>query len=388
MTADTRQNALYCGDPQMQFSNLFRRDAAGGYTALFRGRSVSWSYNTRVAIRAACDLLELQSGDEVLAPAYNCGSELDPLIDAGVSVRLYPVAEDLIANPDRIAPLITERTRAIYVTHYFGVIQPLLAELRTLCDRYGLRLIEDCALSLLSGATPAEGHTGDVAVFCFYKFVPVLGGGALVINAPDLNTTHPFSQPAPRKTVAKALARAGLANVLGPKRARGVLQALRGRDQVAVEPPSSDDPLEDIPGHYYFDPALRDAGMSAFAARPLRAFSVSETIASRQANWRRYRDILDGVAGARMLVPELTPTTCPLNVPVLVAGRDRVVQGLQKKGIDATPWWAGFNRNLDWTGQDEAMALKNDVLSLPLHQHLSDAHIDYIVSELNQELSA
>ena len=87
-----------------------------------------------------------------------------------------------------------------------------------------------------------------------------------------------------------------------------------------------------------------------------------------------------------MLLPELAPGTCPLNMPIMVEDRDRIVQQLQGRGIGATPWWAGFNRNLDWTGQDEAMAIKNHALAMPLHQYLSDAHIDHIVSVLKEAL--
>ncbi len=353
--------------------------------SLFRGRRMFPSYNTRVAIRAACDLLGLQPGDEVLAPAYNCGSEVDPLVHAGLSVRLFPVAQDLIADPARIEPLITPQTKVLYVIHYFGVIQPALAELRELCDRHGLRMIEDCALSLLSGAMPAEGRTGDVSVFCFYKFVPVLGGGALVINAPDLQTANPFTRPAPRKIVAKTLVRTGLTAVLGSTRAKGMVQAVKGKATAATEAPESNE-LEDIPGHYYFDPVLLSAGMSVFAARPLKSFSVSQAVSARRANWQIYRDLLAEIPGIRLLLPELAPETCPLNMPVLVADRDRVVQTLQGKGIGATPWWAGFNRNLDWSDQEEAMTLKNDALSLPLHQYLGAEHLDYIAAQLRAAL--
>ena len=372
----------------MTAARLVQRDPEGGFPALFADRRVFWSFNTRVAIRAACDLLGLQAGDEVLAPAYNCGSEVDPLINAGLAVRLYPVEKDLRADPAGIEPLITSRTRAIYVTHYFGMIQPELAALRVLCDRRGLRLIEDCALSLLSGANPAEGRTGDVAVFCFYKFVPVLQGGALVVNAPDLAAYTPFSQPAPRKTVAKTLVRAGLANVLGPARAQGIMRALRRPQPADAPDPADTDQLEDMPGHYYFDPALRGTRISAFAARPLQAFSVQGAIAARRANWQEYRDLLDGMADVRLLMPDLTPETCPLNMPVMVAGRDRVARALQARGISVTPWWAGFNRNLDWHGQTGAIALKDGVLSLPLHQFLGTAHLHHIVGQLRQVLSS
>lgn len=366
----------------MTAGSLWARDAQGGIPALFAGRQVHYAFQTRVAIHAACDVLGLQVGDEVLAPAYNCGSELDPLVHAGLKVRLYPVDADLRAAPARIEPLITNRTKAVYVIHYFGALQPDLAAVRALCDRHGLRMIEDCALSLLSGKTPAEGQTGDVSVFCFHKFVPVLQGGALVVNAPDLKAVNPFPRSAPGKTVVKTLARAGLAYVLGPFRSQRMMRRLRGplHAEMPREEPSG--ALEDMPGHYYFDPGLCGRGISAFAARSLRAFSVSDMIAARQRNWRRYCQHLSGMQGVRMLLPELGPHSCPLIMPVVVEERDRLARDLQARGIGATPWWAGFSRNLDWTGQYEAMTLKDTVLSLPLHQFLGDEHVDYIVSVL------
>lgn len=372
--------------------SLFRRDPEGGAMRLFAGRRAFWSFNTRVAIRAGCDILGLRPGDEILAPAYNCGSEVDPLIDAGLTVRLYPVGEDLRADPERIAPLITEATRALYVTHYFGLLQPDMAALRKLCDKRGLRMIEDCALSLLSGARPAEGRTGDVSVFCFHKFMPALEGGALVLNADDLEAEEPFPNPPPRRTVLRKSLRALLAGALGPARFQSAMRRVRGAP-AEVAPsgavgaaPSGADGLDDIPGHYYFNPSLRGARMSRVTERALRGFSAAKAISARRENWRRYRTLLDDVPGIRLLTPELAPETCPLNMPVIVAERDRVARALQARGIAATPWWAGFNRNLDWSGQAEAMALKNSVLGLPLHPPLRRAHLRHIVSALREVL--
>ncbi|SLN76044.1 UDP-4-amino-4-deoxy-L-arabinose--oxoglutarate aminotransferase [Ruegeria meonggei] len=366
----------------MTAGSFWARDAKGGIPALFADRRVHYAFQTRVAIRAACDVLGLQAGDEVLAPAYNCGSELDPLVHAGLKVRLYPVDADLLVAPERIEPLITNRTKAVYVIHYFGMLQPDLAAVRSLCDRHGLRMIEDCALSLLSGKAPAEGYTGDVSVFCFHKFAPVLQGGALVVNAPDLKVGNPFPRPAPGKPVVKTLARAGLANVLGPSRSQRMLRRLRGQRHEEAPCGAQPGALEDMPRHYYFDPGLCGRGISAFAARSLQAFSASGMIAARQRNWRRYCQHLNGMQGIRMLLPELGPHSCPLTMPVVVDERDHVARELQARGIGATPWWAGFSRNLDWMGQDGAMALKDTVLSLPLHQFLGDEHVDYIMSVL------
>lgn len=179
----------------MRAGSFWKQDVQGGIPALFANRHVHYAFQTRVAIRAACDVLGLQDGDEVLAPAYNCGSEIDPLVHAGLKVRLYPVGKDLRADPSRIEPLISDRTRAIYVTHYFGILQPELTALRTLCNSYGLRMIEDCALSLLSGESPAEGLMGDISVFCFHKFVPVPEGGGVGRECPGSEHGYAVSTP-------------------------------------------------------------------------------------------------------------------------------------------------------------------------------------------------
>jgi len=373
----------YCGDPPMKVGPLFSRDRNGGVPALFDGRDVHWSFNARVAIRAACDLLGLKTGDEVLAPAYNCGSELDPLFHAGLTVTLYPVGRDGVADPERIAARITPRTRAIYVTHYFGFLQPELDGIRALCDARGLRLIEDCALSLLSGVRPAEGRVGDVAVFCLYKFFPVLGGGALVINATDLDRSDPFRRAPPWRRVTKDLARSALKGTLGTERTRAALARLRrplrkGAPNAAL--PEAERP--DIPAHYYFDPALQDARISLFAARPIHAFDTTAAIAARRANWQRFQPLLADMPGAEPLFAALPPEVCPLSMPVLVADRNRIAAELQARGIAATPWWAGYNRRLNWAGLTDAAYLKDHVLSLPLHQFLGAEHVNHIVRTL------
>lgn len=370
--------------PSVTFRDFVDHDPYGGIPALFAGRNTSFSFNTRVAIRKACDILELRPGDEVLAPAYNCGSELDPLRHARLSIRLYPVDRRAHIDLHMIERMIGPRTRAIYLTHYFGFLQPEASALRALCDRHGLWLIEDCALSLLSGAQPAEGYAGDVAVFCFYKFFPTLGGGALVINNERLDSDIQFSGRVPARQIIKHVARAGLAMTLGEKRSAAVLRSIRrGRKldtSTLIQPSDS----QDMPAHYYFDPHLQDAPISLFAAKPLRAFNVYKTIAARRQNYRLYLEALSDIQGLKPLFPELPGDTCPLSMPVLTDNRDVLSATLIARGIPATSWWSGYNRYLDWTGCEDARYLKDHVISLPLHQYLEPAAIEYIARTLRR----
>ena len=61
-----------------------------------------------------------------------------------------------------------------------------MAALAELCRRRNMRLVEDCALALLSadGSLPL-GTAGDWAVFCLYKTLPLPNGALLVQNTPD-----------------------------------------------------------------------------------------------------------------------------------------------------------------------------------------------------------
>lgn len=364
---------------------------APGGMALFAGRRAALSFSTRVAIRRAVDLLGLKPGDEVLAPAWNCGSELDPFLAAGLTVRLYGadgVADGVgTVDPDALARQIGPATRAVYLIHYLGFLQPHAAAIRALCDARGLWLIEDCALSLLSTAASAEGRVegqdGHVALFCLYKFFPVLGGGVLVVNAPDLPDPAPFAKAPPWRPILRHGLRQAAVRLLGP----GGLSRLRRRP-VAAAPTAPAEGLPDMPGHYYFDPDLAERAISPGTLRAMAGMDPAAESATRRAGYARGLAALEGQAGLQPLFPRLTPGTVPLGLAVQVAPalRDGLVRALQAEGIAATPWWAGYHRGLDWgpqgAGQPGARALKDGIILLPLGAGIGAAEVDHAVARL------
>lgn len=376
---------------QPQASAIFEENGTtasnlGRVDDLFAGRRVHFTFNTRTAIRSACDALGLASGDEVLVPAYNCGSEVDPLLHAGLRATLYPVGCDLVADPDVIAKLISPRTRAVYVTHYFGLLQPRLAEIRALCDARGLRLMEDCALSLLSGPRPVEGRTGDVSFFCFHKFFSVPSGSALVINTDDLPLSPSFDRPPLRRPELKFLARWYLEATIGLDRLKKAKRTFRKASVDHTFEPSGIE--QDIPSHYYFDPDLMGRGMSGLTANVLRHVDLNAALQQRRQNWHIYRELLAQVPQAELLLPHLPHDICPHSMPVLIPNRDRIVAELQAAGFDVTAWWAGFHQGLDWTAAGGALTLKNNVLSLPLDPPLTQSDLVRIVGQMKATLAA
>lgn len=363
-------------DLRLALSALWRRSSDGGVleelSETLADRQIVPTANARAAIRAACDALCLRSGDTVLVPAYNCGSEIDALLDAGLRLLPYDQGPGLEADASHLADRIGPEVRALYVIHYFGHVQPQIAALRDLAFARGLKLIEDCALAL--GACSRDGPAGsfgDAAVFSLSKFFALAGGGVLAL--PQATSAPVFDQRGPGHPAARALARRLVQSVLG----EGGMNALRRirRRGVSVTPTMR----PDMPADYYFSPALRNAAMPALSAKLLSGSSLLEAAEARRVNHETLRAALTNL-------PELAakplPPACPPNLTVLVAERDRLAAALAEEGIAVSPWWAGYHRDFDWTDQRRAAWLKDHGLALPVHQGLNTAAMMRIAEAL------
>lgn len=129
-------------------------------------------------------------GDEVVTAA-NAGAYTST---AALAAGLVPRPADvdpttLLLTAETAAAQLTERTRAVVVTHLYGLLADV-APLRALCTEAGVALVEDCAQA--AGAVGSDGAAGtlaDVSTFSFFptKNLGALGdGGAVVTRRPEL----------------------------------------------------------------------------------------------------------------------------------------------------------------------------------------------------------
>lgn len=117
------------------------------------------------ALHSAYAALGLHDGQEVIAPAYTFHATTSPLFHLRAAPVLADCDENGNLDPDAAAEAITPRTRAIAVTHLWGV-PAHIHRLRELADTHGLALIEDGSHS--TGATVAGrpvGTFGNIAAF-------------------------------------------------------------------------------------------------------------------------------------------------------------------------------------------------------------------------------
>lgn len=96
------------------------------------------------AIYGMYEGLALQAGDEVIVPAYTFFATASPLLHTGAIPVFCDCNQDGNINPDEVAAHITPRTRAVVVTHMWGLPCDMDAIVQ-ICEQHGLILLEDCS---------------------------------------------------------------------------------------------------------------------------------------------------------------------------------------------------------------------------------------------------
>jgi dTDP-4-amino-4,6-dideoxygalactose transaminase len=139
------------------------------------------------ALELAALLLDLKPGDEVILPSFTFVSTANAFVLHGATPVFADVRPDTLnIDHDRIAQLVTERTRAIVVVHYAGVGCEMDA-ITPVAEAAGADVIEDNAHGLFgSYKGRVLGSFGRISTLSFHetKNFTCGEGGALVLNDP------------------------------------------------------------------------------------------------------------------------------------------------------------------------------------------------------------
>ena len=137
------------------------------------------------ALELAALLMDIQPGDEIIAPSYTFVSTVNPFILRGAKI-IFADSESATPNLDasKIESLITKKTRAIVPVHYGGVACDMDTIMK-LADKYKLLVIEDAAQAIDSFYKGKPlGSIGHMAAFSFHETKNIVSGegGLLVVN--------------------------------------------------------------------------------------------------------------------------------------------------------------------------------------------------------------
>ncbi len=346
----------------------------------FSAPGVQRFYLARAGVHHAIAELLARRPGVVLMPAYHHGVEVEAVRAAGAEVVFYRVDSEMRADLDDVRQkLRTRAARVLYVTHFVGFAQPMDA-LTGLAAAHGAKVLEDCALALLSRDPAGRplGALSDASVFCLYKTLPVPHGGLLV--APGLPRAA-----APRPPLASTLHHAaGLVLAHLELRGGALGRALR-RGARALARSTVDAGVENVQtGTMHLAPRDLALGASRLVERLLPRFDLEMVAVRRRRNFRRLAEALRDVVP--VVGAPLAPGCCPLFVPVRVPDKPRLNAALRARGIDAIDFWSRGDPRATEAEFPEAAALRRHVLELPCHQSLDDDDVDYVARAVKQSL--
>jgi len=345
----------------------------------FEEPGAHYLYSTRNGIYTVARMMGL-AGQEVLFPAYFCGVELDALLAAGVRPRFFPVHGRMRIDPDEVAAQIGPETKAIYLIHYAGFPGPV-EELKELCRNRGLRLIEDCALALLSclGAKPL-GSFGEAAVFCLYKTLPAPNGGVVLLRGGEPVNWLEGQRPS-LTSLAARLVPSLLMNLemRGSAGGRLLRQGVVGLGKAAVHTAGTE---RVGVGTQEFDPSHVGLGMSDCSRVVLKAQDFPAITGKRRNNYSHLLERLRGLSTP--IFGELPPGVCPLFYPLQVRNKKAVHAELMARGVEAINFWSLHHPLLPPGVFPEVDELRQTVLWLPCHQDLTESAIDRLAAVMHE----
>jgi len=164
---------------------IFRHQLADFHDVEFVTLCQSGTFAVELALRG----LRIGPGDEVIMAGYDFGGNFGAI----EAVRAKPVLVDVDESnwnldPRQLAGAISEKTRAVIVSHLHGGVVPM-REIRALADERGLFVIEDaCQMpgGIVEGRT--AGTWGDLGILSFggSKLLTSGRGGAILTNHEDV----------------------------------------------------------------------------------------------------------------------------------------------------------------------------------------------------------
>lgn len=141
------------------------------------------------AIRIALHLLGVGGGDEVILQGNTFIAAALAVLQTGATPVFAEPGEKFWLTAGSVEKEITDRTKAVIVTHLYGMTTPM-EPIAALCRKKGLLLIEDAAQA--HGAAyrgQKAGTVGDAGCFSFYPTKNLGGfgdGGAVFTKDPAL----------------------------------------------------------------------------------------------------------------------------------------------------------------------------------------------------------
>lgn len=321
-----------------------------GFAALLGSRHAVGVGTGTDAIFLALKALGIGAGDEVITMPSTFVATVGAIVATGARPVLVDVGDELVIDPAGVEAAITPRTRALLPVHWAGAPADL-PELQRIAEGRGIPLVEDSCQAIgaaVNGRT--AGTWGAMGCFSLHplKNLNVWGDGGVVVTDSD-----------------------ALATKLRLLRNHG----LSGRDTVTCWGYNSRlDTLQAVVGNHLLPRFQEITGRRIEVAARLDAG-------------------LADLAPALVLPPRRAHKRYVYHLYIALSERrDELLAFLQGHGIEAKvhypvplhlqPAAAGLGYGPGSFPRAEEQAGR--IITLPAHQHLSDAQVDFVIEKVRE----
>ena len=299
------------------------------------------------ALRILLDAAGIGPGDEVITTAFTFVASVETIMQTGAT----PVFVDIdpatfMIDASKIRAAITPRTKAIMPIHLFGQLANV-AEITKIARENGLKVIEDAAQAL--GSTHngvAAGKFGIGAGLSFYvtKNLGAAGDGGLILtDDPEI----------------RELCRSIRIHGMGVER-------------------------------YYYDHVGYTSRLDEIQA------AILEVKLRSLADWNARRaeiatQYLEALAGVPVTLPIVSPGNHHTwhQFCIRTPRRDEIQRDLKENGIDSMIYYpvpihfhAPYRHLAEEGSLPETERAAREILSLPIHPHLTDEQVQHVARQL------
>lgn len=137
------------------------------------------------ALIASLHVLDFEPGDEVITTPFTFVATLNAILRAGLTARFADIGPDFNLDPEKMAALVNNRTRAILPVHLYGLPADMDPIMEVAQER-GLRVVEDAAQAI--GASYRNRSAGSFDIGCFSMYATkniTTGEGGMVTTNDD-----------------------------------------------------------------------------------------------------------------------------------------------------------------------------------------------------------
>jgi perosamine synthetase len=371
--------------PGLSWSGLVGAGSRGTWSTLARSGDVHLTHSGRgaiylylAALRASGQLPARRN--VVLVPSFHCPTVVDPALHAGFDVRFFAIDSEMRIDAQDLLRKLDDTVAAVLFIRFFGFAETD-PQLVAACRAAGAKVIEDCCHSFLDANPLRISYTGaDATVFSFWKTVPSLVGGGLLLAEPlplPAQTRVPSQDSKPR---IRALAR----QLLDGSKKGGA------KDDGKEEGPAVRKPADQA---YPYDKAAASWEIPSSSKWILANAPLEDVVTARRRN---YTLMSQALAASPHLIPlrkDLAANTVPWGFPVILQKRAERDYRIRSRGVPVFTFGEVLHPLLftqhanEREMLDTTTFLSNNVLGFATHQGFSEAQIAGFATAINSYIA-